>query len=145
MTPDVNVLVAASRSDHVHHKTAYAAVTKAVSACANGATFRLIPMVVASYLRLVTNPKVFPHPTPVDAAVEFIDALIRIPGVDIPPLGTEWPIFRRLCLEGRLTANTIPDAWLAAAVTQLGDHLLTFDAGFRRLLQRSSVTVLAAI
>ena len=144
MTPDVNVLVAASRSDHPHHKVAYSVLTRAVSAGANGATIRLMPMVLASYLRLVTNPRIFPQPTPVNTAVGFIDALITIPGVEIPALGPEWPIFRQLCLEGLLTANTIPDAWLAAAVTQLGEHLVTFDAGFRRLLQRSSVTVLAA-
>ena len=81
MTPDVNLLVAASRSDHPHHKIAYACIEEAVAACAEGATLKLIPMVAASFLRLVTNPKVFVHPTSVEDAVAFIDALLAVPGM----------------------------------------------------------------
>ena len=142
MTPDVNVLIAASRSDHPHHKTAFSALTEAIAACADGATLRLMPMVVASFLRLVTNPKIFIQPTPVDDATRFVDALVAVPGVDMPSLSAEWPIFRQLCLEKQLAANDIPDAWLAAAVIQLGEHLVTFDADFKKLLRRTLVTIL---
>ena len=75
-------------------------------------------------------------------AVEFLDALFANPGVEMPSLGTEWPMLRQLCVEKNLSANDIPDAWLAAAVIQLGEHLVTFDAGFRKLLRRTQVTVL---
>jgi hypothetical protein len=142
MTPDVNVLIAASRSDHPHHKTAYACMDEAVAACADGATLTLMPMVVASYLRLVTNSKIFVHPTPVENAVEFLDALLAMPGVVMPALGVEWPMLRQFCIEKKLAANDIPDAWLAAAVIQLGEHLVTFDTDFKRLLSRTQVTVL---
>ena len=142
MTPDVNVLVAASRSDHLHHKIAYAWLEEAVASCADGATLRLMPMVVASFLRLVTNAKIFIHPTPVENAVEFLDALFAVPGVETPYLGAEWPIMRQLCVEKKLIANDIPDAWLAAAVIQLGEHLVTFDTDFKKLLKRTQVTVL---
>ena len=144
MTPDVNVLIAASRSDHPHHKIAFSVLTKAVAACANGATLRLMPMVVASFLRLVTNPKIFVQPTPVDDATRFVDALVAVPVVEMPSLSAEWPIFRQLCLEKQLAANAIPDAWLAAAVIQLGEHLVTFDADFKKLLRRTLVTVLSS-
>lgn len=144
MTPDVNVLVAASRSDHPHHKIAYAWLEQAASSCADGATLRLMPMVVASFLRLVTNAKIFIHPTPIENAVEFLDALFAVPGVEAPYLGAEWPIMRQLCLEKKLAANDIPDAWLAAAVIQLGEHLVTFDTDFKKLLKRSQVTVLVS-
>ena len=142
MTPDVNVLVAASRSDHPHHKIAYAWLEEAVASCADGATLRLMPMVVASFLRLVTNAKIFIHPTPVENAVEFLDALFAVPGVETPHLGAEWPIMRQLCVEKKLAANDIPDASLAATVIQLGEHLVTFDTDFKKLLKRSQVTVL---
>lgn len=62
--------------------------------------------------------------------------------VEMPALGAEWPTFRQLCIEKRLAANAIPDAWLAAAVIQLGEHLVTFDADFKKLLKRTQVTVL---
>lgn len=143
MTPDVNVLIAASRSDHPHHKIAFAALSKAIEACVEGASLKLMPMVVASFLRLVTNPRIFIQPTPVAEAIAFLDALVTVPGVELPSLGTEWPIFRQLCAEKQLTANAIPDAWLAAAVIQLGEHLVTFDADFKQLLKRTQVTVLS--
>ena len=144
MTPDVNLLVAASRSDHPHHKTAYAYLDEAIAACADGASMKLMPMVVASFLRLVTNAKIFVHPTPVKDATGFLDALFAVPGVEMPSLGAEWPILRQLCLEKKLAANDISDAWLAAAVIQLGEHLVTFDADFKKLLKRTQVTVLAS-
>jgi toxin-antitoxin system PIN domain toxin len=143
MTPDVNVLIAASRSDHPHHKLAYACIDEAVAACADGASLKLMPMVVASYLRLVTNPKIFVHPTPVEDAIGFIDALMVVPGVEMTTLGVEWPMLRQLCITKKLAANDIPDAWLAAAVVQFGEHLVTFDTDFKKLLSRTQVTVLA--
>ena len=142
MTPDVNVLVAASRGDHPHHKKAFAVLDQALAACANGASLKLMPMVVASFLRLVTHPKIFVQPTPVADAVGFVDALLAVPGVEMPALGAEWPIFRQLCAERKASANVIPDAWLAAAVIQLGEHLVTFDADFKKLLGRTQVTIL---
>lgn len=59
-------------------------------------------------------------------------------------LGPEWPTLRRLCVDKKLTGNELPDAWLASATVQLGEHLVTFDADFKKLLARSQVTVLAA-
>ena len=142
MTPDVNVLLAASRSDHPHHHAAYACLDDAIAACANGASLKLMPMVVASFLRLATNAKIFVHPSPVEDAVGFVDALFAVPGVEMPSLGAEWPMLRRLCVERKLIAIDIPDAWLAAAVIQLGEHLVTFDADFKKLLRRTQLTVL---
>ncbi len=142
MTPDVNILVAASRSDHPHHKQAFTCIDAAVAACAEGATLKLMPMVVASFLRLVTHPKIFVQLTPVEDAVAFIDALLAVPGVEMPALGAEWPMMRQLCITKKLAANDMPDAWLAAAVIQLGDHLVTFDTDFKKLLSRTQVTVL---
>ena len=102
-----------------------------------------MPMAVASFLRLVTNPKIFIQPTPIEDAISFLDALLVVPGVEMPSLNTEWPIFRQLCIEKQLAANAIPDAWLAAAVIQRGEHLVTLDADFKKLLKRTQVTVLS--
>ena len=143
MTPDVNVLVAASRSDHPHHRVARAWLEEAVESCAEGASMKVVPAVIAGFLRLVTHSRIFRQPTPVEDAVAFVDALLGVPGVELTAQGAEWPILRQLCLEKSLVANDIPDAWLAAAVIQHGDHLVTFDADFRKLLRRSQLTVLA--
>ena len=143
MTPDVNVLVAASRSDHPHHAVARAWLEEAVAASGAGAAFTLMPMVLASFLRLVTSPKIFQLATPIEDAVTFVDALLASPGVQLAPLGPEWLKLRQLCLDKQLGGNDLPDAWLSAAVTHLGEHLVTFDRDFKKLLARSQFTLLA--
>jgi uncharacterized protein len=143
MTPDVNVLVAASRTDHPHYLVARRWLEAALADAASGRGLLLLPMVVASFLRLVTHPKVFVSPTPITEAVKFVDALLAVTGVRIPDLGAEWSGLRESCLSRRLRANDIPDAWLAAAVQYLGDHLVSFDKDFRKLLRRSEFTLLA--
>lgn len=49
-----------------------------------------------------------------------------------------------MCLAASpLKPNDVPDVWLAASVREAGDHLVTFDIGFRRLLKRSELTILS--
>ena len=101
-------------------------------------------MVVASFLRIVTSLKIFKSPASIDDALGFVDALLEYPGVHIPTLGPEWPALRQLCLDKQVTGDDLPDAWLAAATVQQGEHLFTFDSNFEKLRSRSrsQVTVL---
>jgi toxin-antitoxin system PIN domain toxin len=142
MTPDINILVAASRSDHPHHAIARDWLETAIEACASGGSIEVLPMVAAGYLRLVTNIRVFPDPSPPKEALAFIDALLAVPGVEMPESGREWPTLRRLCLDGKLTGNAIPDAWIAAAVKVMNGRLVTFDRGFTRLLGKGDLVLL---
>ena len=144
MTPDVNVLVAASRSDHPHHAVAISCLEASVAAAKAGAGVTLMPMVLASFLRLVTSPRIFQLPTPIGDALAFVDALVDSPGVQLAPLGPEWPTLRQLCIDKQLSGNDLPDAWLSAAVTHQGEHLVSFDRDFRRLLKRGQFTLLKA-
>lgn len=144
MTPDVNVLVAASRSDHPHHAVARAWLADALAAARGGGLFTLMPMVLASLLRLVTSSKVFVQPTPIAAAIDFVDAIMTSPGVALTSLGPEWPKLRQLCMDKQLAGNELPDAWLAAAVEQHAEHLVSFDRDFRKLLPRARLTLLKA-
>lgn len=144
MTPDVNVLVAASRSDHPHHSTARKWLEDALVAAELGTPLRIQPLVIASFIRLVTHPKIFVEPTPMDDALAFVDALLTANVVEHPAIGAEWPEFKALCSGKMLAANEVPDAWLAAAVLHQGEHLVSFDADFKRLLPRSRFTRLTA-
>ena len=145
MTPDVNVLVAASRADHPHYPVARAWLVQTVAGCATGSVLTLMPMVVARFLRLVTSPRIFSQPTPVTEAVAFVDALLHVPGVALANLGPEWPVLRQLCLDKHLAGNDVPDAWLAAATTHRSEHLVTFDRDFKALLGRSQWTLLVPV
>lgn len=142
MTPDVNVLVAASRADHPHHVVARSWLVETVGAADAGSGLTLMPMVLASFLRLVTSPKIFRVATPIQDAVAFVDALLASPGVQLAPLGPEWPKLRQLCLDKQLGGDDMPDAWLSAAVAYRGEHLVTFDRDFRKLLARGQFTLL---
>lgn len=90
-----------------------------------------------------TSPKVFRLPTPIEDAVAFVDALLASPGVHLATSGTEWSKWRQLRIDRQLTGNDLPDAWLAAAVSCLGEHLESFDRDFRKLPTRSQFTLLA--
>jgi toxin-antitoxin system PIN domain toxin len=137
-------MVAASRSDHPHHVVARQWFENALAEAAQGIELKLQPMVIASFLRLVTHPRIFVQPTPIADALRFVDALLSSPGVEQPSIGGEWAAMRALCIDKALAANDVPHAWLAAAVIQQGEHLVSFDADFRRLLSRSAFTRLKA-
>lgn len=99
-------------------------------------------MVLASFLRLVSSPKIFQTPTPIEHAVAFVDGLLACHGVHLAPLGPEWPRLRQLCIDKQLKGNDVPDAWLAAATIHLGEHLVSFDRDFKKLISRSQFTLL---
>ena len=99
-------------------------------------------MVLASFLRLVSSSRIFQVPTPIEDAVDFVDALLAVQGVHLASLGPEWPRLRQLCLDKKLKGNDLPDAWLAAATIHLGEHLVSFDRDFKRLIGRSHLTLL---
>jgi toxin-antitoxin system PIN domain toxin len=143
MTPDLNVLLAASRTDHPHHAPARRWLTRALAECQAGGRVELLPMVAAGFLRLATSRKIFVAPMSIEAALAFVDSLLAMPGVEMPELGREWPALRQFCRDRALVGNDITDAWIAAAVRTLGGHLVTFDRGFTRLLSRADLTVLA--
>ena len=142
MTPDVNILVAASRQDHPHHAPALSWLEQAIADSETGTPLAILPMVASGLLRLVTHPRVFVEPTPLQDAQAFLDAVLLAPGVSMLSLGDEWAHFTALCARLCLTGNAIPDAWIAAAAHHHHLHLVTFDKGFRKLLKPSMVTVL---
>ena len=142
MTPDVNVLIAGFRYEYPHHvkardwlltACAQSAAT-GVGAVQSSGTLRLITHVIASFLRLVTNARVFATPAQTQQAITFLDALLASPGVAILDTSSNWPALRQLCLEKNLSANAIPDAMIVAAVVQNKEVLATFDRAFLRLL-----------
>jgi toxin-antitoxin system PIN domain toxin len=141
MLPDVNVLVAAHHSSHPHHRIA-ADWLQGTLTSANGQVMRLPMAVISGFLRLVTHPKIFSHPATAAQAVDFIDWLLDDPAVRLLDSTQEWPSLRQLVLDKAMSANQIPDAWLAAMALSLGEPFVTFDRDFRRLLPPSLLVVL---
>lgn len=48
---------------------------------------------------------------------------------------------RQLCRDKGLTGNDLPDAWLMAAFAQRGEHPVSFDRGFKKLIGRAQFTL----
>jgi hypothetical protein len=89
--------------------------------------------VLASLVRLVTNPRIFAEPSTPSQAMEFAQAVLDAPAaVVVRPGGRHWQLFSTLVATHRLRGNDIPDAYLAAVAMEAGAYLATLDRGFRR-------------
>ena len=144
MTPDVNVLVAAFRRDHPHHAPARDWLATTRSMCAAGrVTLVLLTVVVAGFLRVTTNARVFVSPDSIEDAIGFVDAVLGSPGVELESGAAEWPLLRDTLLLLHLQGNLVTDAWIATATQALSEHLVTFDHDFARLLPARDLTLLS--
>jgi uncharacterized protein len=127
--PDVNVLLAGFRSDHVHHRLARRFLDEARSSTT---TLGLSDVALASVVRLATDPRVFVRPDTAEAALEYVDALLEPPAQIVRAGGTHWSRFDELCRHLHLRGNLVPDAYLAAIALEQSAQLVTFDRGFGR-------------
>ncbi len=142
MLPDINVLVAAYRPDHVHHAGAARWLKTYLNEATEGQKLILPMQVISGFMRLVTNARIFPIVSSGAQGVEFIDWLLGDPKVQLLGNSAEWPTLRQLIVDKKLAANHIPDAWLASLAISLSEPFVTFDKGFRQLLPRSLLVVL---
>lgn len=126
--PDVNVLIYAHRQDAPEHARYAAWFAELVEA---PEPFALAEPVLASFLRIVTNPKIFRPATPMETALQFCQGLIDWPrAVLLAPGPAHWHLFAQLCsgIQGALVA----DAYLAALAIEHGCELITTDSDFAR-------------
>jgi len=129
LLPDVNVLLAGFRADHVHHDPARSCLEEARS---RDLPIGLSDVALAGVVRLATNARVFVRPDTTDAVAEYVDALLERPGQLVRAGPTHWRRFIELCRSLRLRGNLVPDAYLAALALEQGAELVTFDRGFGR-------------
>lgn len=127
---DANVLVYAHRRDAPDH-AAY--LTWWESTLASDHAFGLCDLVLAGFLRVVTHPRVFLQPSPLSAALAFVESAKSQPNcVSIRPGARHWEIFAGLCRDSNARGNLIPDAYLAALAIESGSEFVTTDRGFGR-------------
>jgi uncharacterized protein len=95
--------------------------------------FGLSTLVASGFLRVVTHPRVFATPTPLERAIAFVEALRARPNcVEVAPGPRHWGIFTGLCRSTGATGNRVPDAYLAALAIESGSEWVTTDGGFAR-------------
>jgi len=129
---DTNLLVYAHRAESPFHAQA----KELLSAAAEGAEPWALPWpCLHEFLGIVTNPRIFKTPTPLDAALAQVDAWLSSPTV--VTLGEEregyWEVLAHLARKGRIQGAKIHDARVAALALFHGvDELLTADRDFGR-------------
>ena len=129
LLPDVNVLLAAFRPDHAHHRLARRFLEEARTGTV---AIGLSDVALAGVVRLATNARVFVHPDPVDAVLDYVDVLLEPPAQLLQAGANHWTRFAELCRHLQLRANLVPDAYLAALALEQSAELITFDRGFGR-------------
>jgi len=130
LVPDVNVLIYAHRAESPEH-VAYARwLTDTVH---SREPFALSELVLSGLLRIVTNPRVFRKPTPLETALAFVRALLARPNAVRLRCGARhFEIFEELCRQTQATGKLVADAYHAALALEHGCEWVTTDADFGR-------------
>lgn len=127
---DANVLVYAHRPEGPDHERYRAWLHLARSA---DEPLGISDLVLSGFLRIVTHPRVFREPTPLDVAVRFTEAVRSAPSaLAVAPGPRHWEIFLRLCRAADARGNLVPDAYLAAVAIEHGATWFSADRGFSR-------------
>lgn len=127
---DVNVLIYAHREESLEHQ-AYAEYVRELATGASA--FGLSESVLSGFVRIVTNPKIFRHPTPTETALDFCEALRQRPqAVLVRPGERNWQIFSELCRSLPARGKLVAAAWHAALAIEHGCEWISTDGDFAR-------------
>jgi uncharacterized protein len=127
---DVNVLVYAHRADLPEHPD----YRQLLEQLANDEEPLGLPdLVLAGFLRVVTNRRVFTEPTSPAQAWDAVNSLLEAPAVMRLRAGDRhWGLFRQLASDIDARGNDIADAYLAAYSVENNATWLSADRGFSR-------------
>lgn len=128
---DTNILVYAHREDSEFHRVAL----ECVVGLAEGFNRWTIPWpCVHEFLAIVTHPRIYRPPTPIEIAFASIEVWLGSPHCQPIGEGTEYlDNLRRLAITGKIKGPMIHDARIAAICVYNGvTELLTADRDFSR-------------
>lgn len=130
LLPDVNVFVYAYRPESPRHEEHRDWLQGALD---GAEPFGISEAVLASYVRLVTNHRVFLEPTSPAQALEFCETVLQAPAaVTVRAGARHWALFAQLCQQVGARGNVVPDAYLAALALEHNATWVTTDRGFAR-------------
>lgn len=128
--PDVNVLVYAHREDAVDHLLYRQWMEGIIQ---SGQPYAISDHVLSGFLRVVTHPRVFTKPSPIQSALDFARQLREQPNCRIVTPGSRhWKIFADLCQSVAAAGNLVPDVWFAALAIESGCEWITTDRDYKQ-------------
>jgi len=128
---DSNLLVYAHREDSSWHHAAYARIVELAEASAAWA----IPWpCIHEFLSIVTHPRIYAPPTPLEKAIDQVEAWLESPNLVLLSESEDyWPQLRSILQTGRVSGPQVHDARIAGLCQQHGvSELWTIDRDFSR-------------
>lgn len=127
---DLNVLLYAVNSDAAHHDLVRGWWEKAVN---DEDAVGLAWVVLLGFLRLATNPRVFPRPLAPSAAAAKLDAWLSLDNVRVVrEKDDHWEVLKSLLRGAGTAGNLATDAHLAALALTHDAVLVSCDTDFAR-------------
>ena len=139
---DTNLLVYAHREDSQWHAEAY----RVIEELAEGQGAWAIPWpCVHEFIAIVTHPRIFAPPTPLQRALDQVDAWLESPGlVLLAEQPDYWLSLRPMLLSGKVSGPLVHDARVAAICVQHGiREFWSADRDFSRFPALSVLNPLA--
>ena len=139
---DANILLYAVNCDSPHHS----ASRTFVETCAASAERWLLPWpTVHAFLRIATHPAILPHPLSPAEAISEIEALIKLPQVELVAEDDHfWSQYRNEISDLHLRGNLLSDGLLVAMLKTHGiTHFFSHDRDFLRFKGMKVVDPLA--
>ena len=127
---DLNVLLYVVNKDAPHHEVALSWWN---SALRGEQPIGLAWIVLLGFLRLTTNPSIFPSPLSAETAVKKVDTWLGLEQVRlVEETRDHWHILRELLVTAGTAGNLTSDGQLAALAISHGATLVSFDHDFAR-------------
>ncbi|MGE3242423.1 MAG: type II toxin-antitoxin system VapC family toxin [Pirellulales bacterium] len=127
---DVNVLIYATSRREEDYGRYQAWLEGELS---GSSAFGVSELVLSSYLRIVTNRRIFETASSPEAALEVTGNILSRPNcVVIRPGARHWEIFAGLVRQAKARGNLVADAYLAALAIESGSEWITTDRDFAR-------------
>jgi toxin-antitoxin system PIN domain toxin len=128
---DTNILVYAHREDSPWHEVAYRRITELAE---GRAPWAIVWPCLYEFLAIVTHPRIYNPPTPLDLALDQVDAWLESPSlIMLAETEGHWPVLRSLLQGGKIVGPQVHDARVAALCQLHGiSELWTADRDFSR-------------
>ncbi len=127
---DLNLLLYAVNIDSHPHQKAKAWLEEVLS---GDEPVAISWVVFLGFLRISTNPHIFPNSLSVEIALGIVDSWLAQPNVQLlSPQKGHWKILRSLMVESGTAGNLVTDTHLAALAIENGAELCSTDSDFAR-------------
>ena len=131
LLPDVNVLLYAHFVDSTPEHPDYAEWL--IRLATGPEPFALSVLVLAGFVRIATNPRIFDPPSTIDTSFAFVSSLLERPNARVVGPGPDHlAILEKLCRDSAATGKLVADAQHAAVAIEHGCTMVSADSDFSR-------------